>query len=101
LAVLFLCHNADAKVIVVSTSTPVNVLPTTFFGVKTVTLFAATTQQVYLNTEAIASTQSFVNASYSITQSTGILIIPNFHGQIWALAPNSPAAVNLFSLNGD
>ena len=86
--------------IVVSTSTPTNVLPTSFFGTKTVTLFAATTQQIFLNDSPLATTSTFVADSYAITLSSGLIIIPNFHGQIWAEAPNSAAAVNLFSMNG-
>ena len=96
----FLGIGAEAKVVSISTSTPTNLLPTTFFGTKTVTLYAGTTNQVYLNSESIASTQTFVNSSYSITSSSGILILPGWHGNIYGLAPNAQGAVNIFTMDG-
>lgn len=99
-AVLFLCSVSHAKSVVVSTSTPTNLLPTSFFGTKTVTLVAGTTDQFFLNGDPISDTQSFVNSSYSISAASGIIVIPNFHGQIWAEAPNAKGPPKIFSMDG-
>lgn len=100
LGLMFFAMRCEAKLISISTSTATSILPLSFFGVKTLVLSAGTTNQVYLNDEPIASTQAFVNSSLSMTSSTGLLVIPNFHGQLWGMAPNAQGAVNLFTANG-
>jgi hypothetical protein len=98
LAALFLCTKAHADVVSISTSVPTAIVSSSF-GSKTIML-ESTSGTVLLNSQAIVSTQTFVNNSFGITASSGIIVIPNFHGTIYGEAPTSAASVNLFYLGG-
>ena len=97
---LILSTFAHAKAVVVSSSTATAVLPTTFFGVKTIALYNPSNIPIYLNDGPIASTQAFVNDSFSVVAASGIIILPDMHGTFWAMAPTATSTATLLTLTG-
>jgi hypothetical protein len=88
---------AVADVVSISSSVPTAIISSGMFNSKTIALEA--NGIVYLNSQPIISTAAFQSASFSITSSSGIVILPNFHGTIYGEAA-AGSAVNLYYLGG-
>jgi hypothetical protein len=90
---------AQADVVSISTSTPTQIISARTFTSKSIALYAAA-NGVYLNSQPIVSTQTFVNSGYVVGTSSQPLVIPNFQGALYGEAPNSGSAVTVNYIGG-
>lgn len=96
--VLFLGGIAYADGVSVSTFTPTLVVGSGMFGTKTLAIY--TTGQVYLMNYPETTTTTWVTGGWQVPASTGALVLPMFHGGLWAMAPQSASTQTVHILGG-
>jgi hypothetical protein len=101
IAALFLCPVARADSVLVSTFTPTAVVNSGYFGKATTVLYPSAVNVIYLNSQPIVSTTAFVASGFQINvSSTTPLVLPDFHGNIYAIAPSLASPATLYYLTG-
>ena len=89
-----------ADSVVISNTTPTPIVSTGMFNNKTIAIQVQGAGLVFLNSQPIALPATFAANSFAIGNSSGIIVLPNFHGTIYGEASQAGAPITLTYLGG-
>ena len=101
-AVGFLSGISSADSVLISTFAPTAVINSGFYGKATTIIYPSAASVIWLNTQPIASTTAFVASGFQLNvSSTTPLVMPDFHGNVWGMAPTLASPATLYFLSGN